>query len=139
MKKPKKIQLLDFLDCGIFPPTIMFSVGLSYEEVIEILKKKNAEDWVSGINQDKQLFNNCNYLSGKRIVVNSSGKEKILFFIFIKGQFLFTDYEYCKLAHEILHICQFSLPDILDRDKEHEAEAYLHTHLMNQCLKLIRG
>lgn len=62
-----------------------------------------------------------------------------MFYIYIGEEFKFTDYEYCKLAHEVLHICQFLLPDFLDRNREFESEAYLHTHLMEQCLKAIRG
>jgi hypothetical protein len=31
------------------------------------------------------------------------------------------------------------LPDILERDREIEAEAYLHTHLMRNILNTLRG
>lgn len=92
-----------------------------------------------GLRDDKKLFDSCGYLACKRIIKNvKTGETKTLFYIFIKGEFKFTDYEMVKLAHECLHICQFSLPDILDRDKENEAEAYLHSHLMHQILKLLR-
>jgi len=62
-----------------------------------------------------------------------------LFYIILTEEFDFSDYAYCKLAHEVLHICQFILPDILNRDREYECEAYLHTHIMMQCLNQIRG
>lgn len=38
------------------------------------------------------------------------------------------------LAHELLHLCQEFLPTFLDRDVEHEAEAYFHTNLMNKII-----
>ena len=41
-------------------------------------------------------------------------------------------YHHAVLAHECLHLCQFHLPDFMDRNQESEFEAYTHTHLMNQ-------
>jgi hypothetical protein len=38
------------------------------------------------------------------------------------------------LAHELLHLCQEFLPMFLDRDVEHEAEAYFHTNLMTKII-----
>jgi hypothetical protein len=40
------------------------------------------------------------------------------------------------LAHEVLHLCQEYLPIFLDRDEEHEAEAYFHTHIMTNIIKM---
>lgn len=40
------------------------------------------------------------------------------------------------LAHELLHLCQEFLPTFLNRDIEHEAEAYFHTYLMTRIFKL---
>ena len=45
-------------------------------------------------------------------------------------------YNIVTLAHEVLHLCQEYLPIFLDRDEEHEAEAYFHTHLMTKIIKL---
>lgn len=138
---PKKtVKVLDFLDFGIFPPIALFSCGFSYDEITSLLKKKKAKDWLLGISDDKGLIDKANYIACRRDIINQkTGEQKWLFYIILKGQFTYTDYEYCKLAHEILHICQFALPDILTRDTEIEAEAYLHTHLMKQCLKTLRG
>lgn len=36
------------------------------------------------------------------------------------------------LAHEVLHLCQEFLPQFLNRDIEHEAEAYFHSYIMNK-------
>ena len=58
--------------------------------------------------------------------------------IFIKI-FDFSDWSMCTLAHECLHITQFMLPEILDRNREYECEAYLHTHIMEQALNKLRG
>jgi hypothetical protein len=40
------------------------------------------------------------------------------------------------LAHETLHLCQEFLPIFLDRNKEMEAEAYFHSHIMEKIYSL---
>ena len=133
-------KVLHWLDTGIFPASVLFSYQFEYDEMISLLKRKRATWWWNGLMDDKGLIDNGNYFGLARDVDNLKTKEsKKLFYIIIKEEFKFTDYEYCKLAHECLHICQFMLPDILKRDREYECEAYLHTHLMDQCLKAIRG
>jgi hypothetical protein len=140
MAKKKVYKVLHWIDTGIFPATVMFTCGFKYDDIIKMLKKKKAEHWHTGLGNDKELIDNGNYFALRRDIENSkTRKSKTLFYIIITEDFNFTDYEYCKLAHEVLHICQFFLPDCLDRNKEHEAEAYLHTHLMLQCLKVLRG
>lgn len=138
--KNKIVKVLSWLDTGIFPATIMFSCGFKYDEIVKLLKQKKAHDWFSGIADEKGFIDSGNYFAFKRIIENTkTGQRKTMFYIIITDQFKFTDTEYCKLAHEALHICQFFLPDCLDRDKEHECEAYLHTHIMSQCLSVLRG
>lgn len=142
MKKAKtQIKVLDWLNTGIFPANIMFSVGFTYAEINKMLTKKKAWDWKLGISKDEQLFADSTWLAIKRTIYRKSTNENEveLFYIIIKKPFGFADYDYCKLAHEVLHICQFMLPEILNRDREFECEAYLHTHIMQQCLKSIRG
>lgn len=48
-------------------------------------------------------------------------------------------YNLVTLAHELLHVCQEYLPIFLNRDEEHEAEAYFHTHLMTKIIKRVEG
>lgn len=140
MKKSPKI--LHWLDTGIFPATVLFIHRFTYEETLVHLKKKKAQDWMLGLHYHEKLIKSDSWamLGLFTEIENKKDKSiKRLFYIIIRDPFKFTDYEYCKLAHEVLHICQFMLPDILDRNKEHEAECYLHTHLMKQCLKALRG
>jgi len=133
-------KVLHWLDTGIFPASVLFSYQFEYDEIISLLKQKRATYWKEGILDDKELIDGGTYFGLRRTHENlKTGVEKKLFYIIIKEEFKFTDYEYCKLAHEVLHICQFMLPAILNRDREYECEAYLHTHLMYQCLKAIRG
>jgi len=40
------------------------------------------------------------------------------------------------VAHEVLHLCQEFLPRYLDRDEEHEAEAYFHSYIMKRIIDL---
>jgi len=109
-KPTKSIKILHWLDTGIFPATILFSYQFSYDEVIRLLKKKQASDWLAGISGDKIRLTNSNYIALHR-----------------------------ELENTTTHMCQYILPAILDRDKEHEAEAYLHTHIMSQLLEVLRG
>lgn len=136
----KRVQSLGYLNTGIFPATIMFSCGFDYSEIVKVLKKTKAKEWLAGIKGESELLNGNNWFGLKREIINTkTGKTVLLYYIILKNSFDFTDDSYCKLAHEVLHICQFMLPDLLDRDREFECEAYLHTHIMGQCLKQIRG
>ena len=140
MTKNKQYKVLHWLNTGIFPATVMFSCGFEYDEIMKMLKQKKADDWFLGISDSKELIDNGSWFGLKRVIQNTKTKEtKTLYYIIIKECFDFKDYSYCKLAHEVLHICQFFLPDCLDRNREFECEAYLHTHIMNQCLKILRG
>lgn len=134
MGKKVKNQSLGYLNTGIFPAIVMFSVGFSHKEIVKVLKDTDAKDWRKGIRGDLDLIEEAEWLAMKRL-----WKGKRLFYIILKDCFNFKDISYCKLAHEVLHICQFVLPEMLERDREIEAEAYLHTHLMAQCLEQIRG
>lgn len=132
-----KIQY--FLNTGIFPATICFNCGFTYDEIISVLKKKKANEWILPIENDKSLIDSGKNFALARTMVNTkTGKEVKFFYIILIDRFKLTDYEMCILAHEILHICQFMLPAILNRNKETECEAYLHTYLMEDILKILR-
>src|ERR1700689_1401008 len=131
--KVKQYKIIHWLNTGIFPDDILFSIGFSYEELIKTLKKIKANGWAIGIERDKDLIERSTFIAMKREYINTKGKTITNFYIIIKNKFPFTDYSYSCLAHEVLHICQFMLPDFLNRDREYECEAYLNTHLMIQC------
>lgn len=135
MKSPKVIHYINF---GIFPAGASFCVGFTYDEIIKQFIKDGANEWATAIGGDKRLIDNGGYKALHRTLFDTKiNSERSYFFIILSERFGFTPYEYCKLAHEVLHICQFFLPDVLDRNKEHEAEAYLHTHIMKECLKIL--
>ena len=140
-KKKTQLKVLHWLNTGIFPATILFSHGFSYDEINKMLTQKKASDWKLGISNDKKLIDGGkNFALHRTIFRKSTDENEVeLFYIIFRDCMTFTDYDYCKLAHEVLHICQFLLPDILNRDREYECEAYLHTHIMQQCLKSLRG
>lgn len=137
--KQPKTKHIHFLDMGIFPGTILFAHGFSYDDLISLLNKKKINEWIAPIVGEKELIDSAHNLAMKREMFNpKTGESKTFYYILIK-EFKFTDFCYCKLAHEILHITQFHLPDILNRNKEIEAEAYLHTYIMERCLNVLRG
>jgi hypothetical protein len=139
-KKTKVVKAIEWLNFGIFPGFVVFCYNMKYEEIMKEFKKKKALYWSYGITEDQKLIDSGNWLALSREITNQkTGEHKKLFYIIIPKTFDFSDYDYAKLAHEVTHICQFYLPHVLDRNKEYEAEAYLHTHLMMQCTKVIRG
>lgn len=137
----KRKSALFILNTGIFPASVMFCYNMRYDEIMSNLLKmdKRIRYWRAGLMEDKRFIEKDSWgVALKRIVTRHKNEEKTLFYIILKNEFRFKDYDYCCLAHEVLHICQFFLPDCLDRNREIEAEAYLHTHLMEQCLRAIR-
>lgn len=138
-KTAKSPCVIEWLDTGIFPFSICFSCGFTYKEIMKHFKKLKADDWASGLKEYEYLFNpKYNGFAIKNEVFKGK-QEKTLFYLILPNQFEFTDRNYITLAHEIVHLCQFMLPDILKRDKEIEAEAYLHSHIMGQCLTVLRN
>ncbi len=127
------------LDAGIFPYKIMLTAGFSYDEIIKELKKQKCDQWALGLRDDKSLVESGkNFALHRTISHPKHGESTHLYIIFI-DPFDFSDWSMCKMAHEVLHICQFMLPLVLDRNREYECEAYLHSHIMEQALKKLRG
>lgn len=140
----KSDKIIDWINFGIFPGYCMVSIGFTFDEIISELNKLKVDDravdnWITGIEGSKELIDSGSNFGLRRVVENSKTKDKIyLSYIIFTERFGFTDYEMCKLAHEVLHICQFTLPDFMNVEREFESVAYTHTHLMQQCLKLMR-
>lgn len=141
-----KVKVIEWINFGIFPGLVMFSVGNTHAELIKRLHKKDmdkveAAKWLAGLRDEDGLVNSK--LSAgcamRRVIENKkSGQSVTLFYLILKRFDLRDTDDFVSLAHECLHLCQFYLPYVLDMSKEHEAEAYLHSHLMQQCLKLIK-
>lgn len=125
------------LNAGIFYPKVLFCYKYEYDEILKELKKQKQFGWITAFECHKYLFeeNARCFAAYSRIPDNKMEQGVLYYFIILRDEFKFKDIDYCKLAHECLHICQFILPDFLERDREIEAEAYLHTHLMTQGLE----
>jgi hypothetical protein len=127
------------LDAGIFPYKILLSSGFSYDEILKELKKQKCDQWALGLRDDRALIASGKNFALHRTITHPKKGEYTFFYIIFVEPFNFCDWSMCKLAHEVLHICQFMLPLMLDRTKEYECEAYLHTYIMEQALKKLRG
>lgn len=142
-KKHKKVKLIQFFQAGSFPSMIMFSVGFSYDQIIKHLKKMGADDWITGMSdkEDKERIDHNKYTASYREIVSTDTERntKKLYYLIFTETFLFTDYSYSILAHEVLHVTQFLLEPILDIKVEYESFAYTHTFIMDKCMDLIRG
>lgn len=135
----KNLKLLHWLNHGSYPGYTVLILGFKFDEVKRLMRKKKAMDWLDAFEWTiKQQSEKGCWVQKTTLENLKTGEVKHFFFIYLHS-FDFSDYAYAKLAHECLHFCQFFLPDILDRNKEHEAECYLHTHMMMQCLNAIRG
>ena len=137
----KQVKFIDFVNTGIFHPDVLINYGFSYDELLAILKRKKPETWYTALVDDYRMNKIITegYCAMKRIIENrKTGKTVTLFYLSMPA-FDHSSYDHIKLAHECLHLCQYMLPDFLNRDKEHEAEAYLHTHLMSQIIDLINA
>lgn len=137
----KSQKILVWLNNGCYPGHTMFSCGYTPDELINKLKRGNEDAyvWKVAVEERKEMLERvvwCAYSS--EVYISKSSSPIHVTGIFLKNRFEFKDDDFVKLSHEITHICQFFLPEFLDRDKEHEAEAYFHSHLMTQCLERLR-
>jgi len=111
-----KTDVFGFLDFGMFPDYCLFSCGFSYKEIVAELKKKEYNSWINAVKKNKHFIEKGNWYAIKTII-----KTEIFYLIIVPKTFNFYDEHYVNLAHECLHICQFYLPNYLDRNKELEA------------------
>jgi len=127
---------VNFLNFGIFYGTCLFICGFGYDEmIVHFKKKKTPKGWVTAFEGTKELWDNSNGgFASKRYVDDVS-----YCFLVLRKQFDFTDYAHTILAHEVLHLVSFQLKDFLDPMVENEAFCYTHTHIMNQCYKILRS
>lgn len=140
-KKEVRKKVFTSINMGMFYGHCFVSAGHTPQEIHDYLKKdKTTKDWADAFEIIKPKIQINDPHCQVDTVVSTEGDKVVKFyFLYIKNPFGFTDQEMCELAHECVHLCQHVLPDYLDRNKEMECEAYLHTHLMSQCLKTFRS
>jgi hypothetical protein len=135
-KKLNPNSSVSFINMGSYPEQVCLIYDMTYREVVDCLKKiPNCKAHLKSIKSmgKKQFKKHKFYAMEDKI----KGEE--VYFIVFNEKFKFKDTSYAIIAHEILHVIQFYLPKVLDRNVEIEAEAYLHTYLMNKCTGIFRG
>lgn len=139
-RKEKDLKILEWIPMGHFPGYLMFNYRFKHKELMIELDNLQASNYIQAFSDDPERVDK-NWCAMHREMENTKTGEKInLYMLNIPDVFDFNEpYDYCKLAHEVLHICQFYLPDVLDRNIEIEAEAYFHTFLMEKILNLIKN
>ena len=131
----RKPKVFEFMAGGSFPFYILFTVNMKPKEIRERLKSESDEDWVKAFDASDDFFD-----GSWAIVMEREVNGIYHYFLSLHKGFRFSnDYDYCKLAHEIVHICQFALPKFMNRDVETESEAYTHTCIMDRCLEIMRA
>lgn len=137
--KSKAKKYIEYLDCGIFPIGVALLYNQSIEDARNHFSKSKQWDWFAGLAGEEKFFEQYKNFALKSTLEESTGRKetKELYYIVLNQPFTRKNIDYVIIAHEVLHLCQFILPKILDRNKEIEAEAYLHSHLMTQILNII--
>jgi len=136
--KNKPVRVLKFLNNGIYPGHILFSVGYNLKEIHDKLIKMKYTDYAEGIREKTWTPTSVGTAFSVELIDHNTKDECELFYIILK-KFEFTDFDYCILAHEITHMCQFYFKSTcINRNNEIESEAHYHTHLMKQCLQIMR-
>src|SRR5690606_37378392 len=116
----KKYSHLSVIDLGIFPGHVLFAHGWKIAELKEELEKEGTQEWADGLDYEP-LDDTTWYGLYRKLEYPELDKTVSLYYLIIPD-FNFTDEDYCRLAHEVLHICQFYLRNVLDRNAEFEAE-----------------
>ena len=127
------------LNFGIFHGHVLCVVSNDWTKSLEIekarLKKEKQIGWLWFCDQIQESISD-NKVYGMAMM--RDGEHGIYFGLFMR-EFDFNNTEHhVVLAHECLHLCQYHLVDFIDRNIEHEAEAYTHSHLMSQFYNQIR-
>lgn len=131
----KKVKIFQFIRGGSFPFDILFTVNMKPIEIREKLKAECGEDWIQAFDCTDDFFD-----GSWGVAMERSVDGYYHYFLSLHKGFKFSSpYDYCKLAHEVLHLCQFALPKFINRDLEFEAEAYTHTHIMDMCLDIMKS
>lgn len=138
-KKSKGVSMFTTIDFGTYSGKIVFACGYSPKELIKEFKKQKCQDWAKGLKTCSIDFDDSCVGFARCLTIQYKGKEVTLYYLILKDPFTFNDEQYITLAHECLHLVQFRLIELMNRDNEIEAEAYLHSYLMQQCIDKIRG
>lgn len=135
----RKKPLFGTLNFGLWNGHCEFIVGASYEQILSRLKKSPDKEWKGIIESNRQMFENSYALTVKESFEYKNPRRIDEYYLIKLNEFNFKkNYDIATLAHEITHLSQFFLSGILDRNREIEAEAYFHSHIMRQCLDLLR-
>lgn len=128
--KPKKF--IKFLDFGSYPGNLLFIYNTDY---------KNIARWASALDNSKdnwlEAVVSCGEELNKPLITISIDTDQKYFIMKFGREFKFKAQDYIDLAHEVFHVVQFYTTDI-SQNREIEAEAYLHSHIMTQCINAIR-
>ena len=130
-----KKKTYDFsMNFGTLPGYVMVLVNEDWKSAIEAatkkLKRANNKGWQLFLDDIKDDALSAEFALG--MAFKRKNAHGIYYGLFMRG-FDFNNPKYhTALAHEIVHLCQYHLPDFMHRDLEHEFEAYTHSHLMDQ-------
>ena len=158
-----KTSMADFIDTIVLGPysneNLIVIKGYSYDEVVEWYKglfEKTDEKKLSEIkkhfawyHEHLEFFKEIKSSLDEKIGEASSAQgtyytknlvsypgSKIRAIVLRKDLKPSNPDNVITIAHEVLHLCQEYLPKFLNRDEEHEAEAYFHTHVMTRIVGL---
>jgi len=136
----KKKPLFKKLDFGIWNGSCNFIVGANFAQIKAHFSKDSDSLLLQIMESNQALLSSSYGLTIKEKLEGIKTKRIRTYYFIILQEFNFKDnYDIATLGHEIVHLCQFFLPEILQRDREIEAEAYFHSYVMKQCLDHLRN
>lgn len=139
MAKRISDAVMSTLNFGSFPGKILFTAGYTYDEICKELKKQKCQEWLQCFETTKDLWDGNCWGFGSQRTIKIKGTDYYYSFLCLKDRFNFSDTSHARLAHEIIHVCSWQLPELFNIIKENEAFAHTHTHIMEQCYAVLRG
>jgi len=138
-----------WLDHGCYPGKTLFINGYNYKDTITYLRdllkteqvnKELLKAWIKVVQEFKSTHESYNWFCGECEIFDTKTRiNKKFTLVVLPTGFDGTDEDYCRLAHELIHLGQFYLSNVLDRNVEIEAEAYFHTYMMMQVLEVLNN
>lgn len=127
-----------FVKLGHFPAYCIVSYNMPHKELLSTLKRKKYVDWADSIGADEHLFQDQTNRALWRSRDTKEGKLHH-FYILLKDNVKLDTSGYVTIAHEAFHIVQFVSEYVSAcLIEEKESSAYLHSHLMESAVSVVK-
>lgn len=130
-----------FVKLGHFPVYCLVSYNMPHKELMSVLNRRKYVNWSKAISEDKNIFDSDDRNFAVRRVLQDTKKEihPPYLFILLKDNVKLDTNGYVTIAHEAFHIVQFVSEYVSAcLIEEKESSAYLHSHLMESAVSVVK-